>query len=152
MPEPILPDLMRLHELLRVTLDRAARDVGLAGSESVVLGSLEKTPGLSGAELARAARVTPQSMHGVLVRLQRDGVIEPGPHPTDRRLRVFTLTGAGEAAARAAAERTDEVDSRLTGGLTDEERERLASALRECADALEAVRRRVRGSEERVEA
>jgi DNA-binding MarR family transcriptional regulator len=151
-PEPVLPDLVRLHELLRIHLDRAIREAGLAQSESVVLASLAKTSGLTGADLARKARVTPQSMHGTLVRLQRDGRIESGPHPSDKRLRVFTLTRAGRAATRAAMRGAVEIEARLTHGLTDGERLRLASAARECADALEVVGRPVPGSEERPEA
>lgn len=115
MTEPILLDLMRLQELLRATLDRAARGAGLGTSEYVVLRALAQTPGLSGAELARVVKVTPQSMHGVLVRLQRDGSIEPGPHPTDKRLRVFSLTRAGWAAARAATTGAAEIEARLGG-------------------------------------
>lgn len=141
MTEPVLPDLMRLQELLRATLDRAARDAGLGTSEYVVLRALARTPGLSGAELARAAKVTPQSMHGVLVRLRRDGSIEPGPHPTDKRLRVFSLTRAGKAAARAATTGAEEIEARLTEGLTAEERARLSASVRACVEALDAAGR-----------
>lgn len=137
--EPILPDLMRLQELLRSTLDRAAREAGLATSEYVVLNALERTPGLSGAELARAAKVTPQSMHGVLVRLRRDGSIELAPHPRDKRLRVFSLTARGRASARMDAARVAEIEARLTRGLPAEARERLAAALRECVAVLDGL-------------
>jgi len=139
MTEPILLDLMRLQELLRATLDRAARDAGLGTSEYVVLRALAQTPGLSGAELARVVKVTPQSMHGVLVRLQRDGSIEPGPHPTDKRLRVFSLTRTGKAAARTASAGAKAIEARLTGGLTEEERARLSRSVRACVEALEAA-------------
>lgn len=139
MPEPVLPDLMRLQELLRVTLDRAVREAGLGTSEYVVLRALAFKPGLSGADLARAAKVTPQSMHGVLVRLRRDGSIEPGPHPTDKRLRVFSLTRAGKAAARAATTGADEIEARLTGRLTEEERDRLSASVHACVEALETA-------------
>jgi DNA-binding MarR family transcriptional regulator len=138
MPDPILFDLVRLQELLRVTLDRARRDAGLGASEHVVLRALDAEPGLSGAAIARAAGVTPQSMHGVLVRLQRDGAIAASPHPTDRRLRVFSLTTAGRLAAASAAARLEEIEAHLTGELTDEERVRLATAARTCVETLEA--------------
>jgi len=137
--EPVLPDLMRLQELLRTTLDRAARDAGLGTAEYVVLRALARTPGLTGAELAREARVTPQSMHGVLVRLQGAGRIEQGPHRTDKRLRVFTLTESGRAAALADAERAGEVEDRLTSGLSRARHERLSRALRACVVALEGL-------------
>jgi DNA-binding MarR family transcriptional regulator len=143
MPDPILFDLVRLQELLRITLDRARRDAGLGASEYVVLRALDAEPRLSGAAIARVAGVTPQSMHGVLVRLQRDGAIVPSPHATDRRLRVFSLTPAGRVAAASTAARVEEIEAWLTGDLTDEERVRLATSARACVETLEtAVRSR----------
>jgi len=137
--DSIVLELLRLQDLLRVTLDKATREAGLGKSEYVVLRALARTPGLSGAELAREAKVTPQSMHGVLVRLQRDGVIEPGPHPTDKRLRVYSLTAGGQTEADADAGRVADIEAKLTAALAEGERARLASAVRECTAAVEGL-------------
>lgn len=142
MTEPVLPELIRLQETMRATLDRAARDAGIATSEYLVLGALAGDERLSGAQLARVARVTPQSMHGVLLRLQRGGLIEPHPHPTDGRLRVYALTPAGAAAAAEAEARAAEVEERLMRGMDENASSALVGSIRECVSALERLRPR----------
>lgn len=139
MPDPLLPDLIRLEEALRATLDRAARDEGIGTSEYLVLRALEGGERLSGAQLARVARVTPQSMHGVLVRLQRDALLEPHAHPTDGRLRVFALTKAGGSAAAEARRRAESVEARLTSALDANGVEEVGAAVSACVAALERL-------------
>ena len=47
---------------------------------------------LSNSQLARRSFMTPQSMHEVIHRLERDGLISRDPHPTYRRRLPASLT------------------------------------------------------------
>ncbi|PZW41344.1 MarR family transcriptional regulator [Humitalea rosea] len=69
-------------------------------SQNATLARLEKAGGATTAELARAESVKPQSMAAILTGLERDGLVERRPHPTDGRQVLFSLTGDGAEARR----------------------------------------------------
>ncbi len=50
--------------------------------------------------LARAESVKPQSMGATLAELEREGLVERRPHPTDGRQVLFALTDEGVEARR----------------------------------------------------
>ena len=52
------------------------------------------------ADLARASSMKPQSMGTILAALERDGLVQRRPHPTDRRQIEFGLTADGAEARR----------------------------------------------------
>jgi DNA-binding MarR family transcriptional regulator len=56
----------------------------------------------------------------VVDELERQGLVERRPHPTDRRIRLVAATGAGTAAARRAQEILDRPPSGLTSLSTDQ--------------------------------
>lgn len=75
--------------------DERLREIGLPHAALIALDIVIRT-GPTGADtLARTARVQPQTMSRTLERLERDGMIERGPHPADRRRRVVTVTEHG---------------------------------------------------------
>lgn len=75
--------------------DERLRAIGLPHAALIALDIVIRT-GPTGADtLARTARVQPQTMSRTLERLERDGLIERGPHPADRRRRIVTVTEHG---------------------------------------------------------
>jgi DNA-binding MarR family transcriptional regulator len=72
----------------------------LTWSQTVALSRLERAGSMTTAELARAEAVKPQSMGATLVELEREGLIERRPHPTDGRQVLFALTDEGLEARR----------------------------------------------------
>jgi len=72
----------------------------LTWSQTVVLARLEKAGPTTTADLARAESVKPQSMGATLAELEREGLVERHPHPTDGRQVLFALTDAGVEARR----------------------------------------------------
>lgn len=78
--------------------DERLRAIGLPHAALIAIDILLRT-GPTGADtIARTARVQPQTMSRTLERLERDGLVERGPHPDDRRRRVVTVTERGRAA------------------------------------------------------
>ncbi|MFW1123090.1 MarR family winged helix-turn-helix transcriptional regulator, partial [Vibrio parahaemolyticus] len=61
----------------------------------VVLTMLKAYPGLSGADLARVALLTPQTVSVIIRNLERDGAIRKSPHPVHGRVLQWTLTSHG---------------------------------------------------------
>jgi DNA-binding MarR family transcriptional regulator len=73
---------------------------GLTWSQTVALSRLEKAGPMTTADLARAESVKPQSMGATLAELEREGLVERRPHPTDGRQVLFALTAEGIEARR----------------------------------------------------
>jgi DNA-binding MarR family transcriptional regulator len=67
----------------------------LTWSQTVALSRLEQAGSITTADLARAESVKPQSMGATLAELEREGLVERRPHPTDGRQVLFALTDEG---------------------------------------------------------
>jgi DNA-binding MarR family transcriptional regulator len=73
---------------------QALDERGLTHAGIIALHLLDAGP-LSQTELARTARVENQTMSRTVERLEREGLVERQPDPTDRRRHVVTRTAAG---------------------------------------------------------
>ncbi|BCM26193.1 MarR family winged helix-turn-helix transcriptional regulator [Methyloradius palustris] len=94
-------------------------------------------PRISNAELARAAFVTPQTMQGILVNLERGGLIVRRPRPEHGRAIMTELTMAGQKVVTEGAKAADAVENQLLSMLTIEEARLLCELLKRCAVALD---------------
>ncbi|MGH6715659.1 MAG: MarR family winged helix-turn-helix transcriptional regulator [Bradyrhizobium sp.] len=88
--------LRQAQAAARLTFERALADLGLTLPQFVVLTMLKAYPGLSGADLARIALLTPQTVGVIIRNLQRDGSIRKAPHPVHGRVLQWTLTRRGQ--------------------------------------------------------
>lgn len=101
----------------RLSMERALASLKVTPPQFVVLTMLRAYPGLSGAELARVALLTPQTV-GVIVRnLERDGAIAKAPHPVHGRVLQWTLTRRGARLLASCRRRTLVLERRLSAGL-----------------------------------
>lgn len=91
--------LKRLHLGLTALVEKQLHEAGLTLTrpQGLALLMLAEHPGASNAELARLLGVSPQTMHQVLVRLERDGLVTRGPHPQLKRVQAHAVTGHGMA-------------------------------------------------------
>ena len=87
--------LRQAQAATRLTLERALADLGVTPPQFVVLTMLRAYPGLSGADLARVALLTPQTVGVIIRNLERDGAIRKTPHPVHGRVLQWTLTRRG---------------------------------------------------------
>ena len=78
-------------------MERALADLGVTPPQFVVLTMLRAYPGLSGADLARVALLTPQTVGVIIRNLERDGAIKKTPHPIHGRVLQWTVTRRGAA-------------------------------------------------------
>lgn len=95
-------------------LERALAEVGLTRRHLGALGHLRREPGLSLSDLARRARVTPQSMHATVGDLETRGWVGRGSAGRGRRAGL-EVTAAGLDALAAGTTVVAAVD----GGLRD---------------------------------
>jgi DNA-binding MarR family transcriptional regulator len=128
--------LKRAQHALRSRMDGALRPLSLTAPQYAVLSAVELDAGISNASLARAAFVTPQSMHGVLANLIRDGLLLREPDPVHGRILRSSLTTNGQHVLAEAHKRVREVEDVMIASIGTEEAMRLAAALSQCAKSL----------------
>lgn len=121
---------------LRTAMDVALRPLDLTVSQYACLELLGQRPGLSGAELARGAFVTRQSMHGILLGLHDRGLLTRPPAAPHGRALPTTLTPAGRQQLVAASAAVRAVERRMLDGLTQARGSRLRNDLAACSAAL----------------
>jgi len=128
--------IKRAQTVLHDAMADALGSHDLTVSQFAVLTALDEEPGLSNADLARRAFVTPQSMHAVLQELESRQLLVRRTHPQHRRVLQAELTASGRATLEKAADAVDAVEGRMLGKLSDQARSRLAGALSSCVEAL----------------
>ncbi len=86
-------------KLLHLRMERWSETHGLSEGRMRVLNilRLQADRSLSMAALAEAVRTTPRNITGLIDHLEKDGLVERVPDPTDRRSVLARLTPSGEA-------------------------------------------------------
>jgi len=102
----------------RLTLERALAELGATAPQFVVLTMLKAYPGLSGADLARVALLTPQTVGVIIRNLERDGAIRKTPHPVHGRVLRWTLTRRGLTLLEKCRKHAMALERRLGAGLS----------------------------------
>ena len=146
--EPVpLPDpgsdvgfaLRNLMQTFRQSVESAIRTAGLDVSfaHGMVLKALASEPGISGAQLARRASVTAQSMNGLLHGMESTGTVVREKHPENRRTDCWFMTRAGFRQVELAHDIIDQVILRMLASISKSDATRLSELLQECAGALQ---------------
>ena len=92
-----------LHDaahLMRTYADQLARKHGTTRAQWVILGRLERQPGLSQNELAALAEVAPITVARLIDRLEQQGLVQRRADPADRRIWRLRLTPAAAPVLR----------------------------------------------------
>jgi DNA-binding MarR family transcriptional regulator len=106
---------------VRLRLERNLASLGVTPPQFLVLTMLDSYPGASGADVARIALLTPQTVHGIIGNLQRAGLIARSAHPVHGRVQVITLTKTGRALLWRCKERAAKADAEVRSGISPDE-------------------------------
>ena len=128
--------LKRAQAVLHAGMAGALREHGATLAQYAVLTALDEEPGLSNADLARRAFVTPQTMNQVLHELEQKGWVTRHPDPGHARILQADLTQAGRAALRACRRAADVVEEQMLAPLAPGDTEQFTATLRACIQAL----------------
>jgi DNA-binding MarR family transcriptional regulator len=109
--------LRQAQAAARLSLERALEGLGVTPPQFAVLTMLKADPGLSGADLARVALVTPQTAGVIIRNLERDRAIKKTPHPVHGRVLQWTLTRRGLSLLGKCRRHVMALERRLTAGL-----------------------------------
>ena len=132
--------IKRAQAALHAQMARALHEHGITLAQFAVLTALAEEPGLSNAELARRAFITPQSMNENLRELEQRAWIIRSHHPTHGRIRQTELTEQGRATLQDCDAAVTAIEQRMLADLDPDQRHQLAEALRTCIAALDPAR------------
>ncbi|KPI28475.1 MarR family transcriptional regulator [Streptomyces sp. NBC_00080] len=96
-------DMLALHARTQCELDRALHQHGLCGSDFEVLDVLAESAAPDGScsyrvqEIAERVHLSQSALSRLVARLEKDGLVERGMCPEDRRGVRVALTGKGRA-------------------------------------------------------
>jgi DNA-binding MarR family transcriptional regulator len=135
-----------LASALRISVSRLARrlraerlakglEPGLSDTQLAALAALERHAAMTPGELADHEKVQPPSMTRVIAALEERGLVARGPHATDRRQVVLTVTEPGRAVVQQSRQLREAWLARRLRELTPQER----AALRAAAPILEKL-------------
>ena len=108
----------RIDRVVRRHIDDVVGSHGLSVNQYTTLSVLERRSGLSNAQLARRALVSPQSMNEVLLTLERRGLVRRRAHPDHGRILQARLTAKGRRLLAACDAEVREVEARMMRDLT----------------------------------
>ena len=111
--------LKRAQHEVRLAINAELEGLGTNISQVNVLREIKLHPGVSSADLARLAFLTPQTLGQQVIQMQERGLVERQAG-TGRKIRHL-LTGSGEKLLAAAMEKVREVDTKVLSDFSDDE-------------------------------
>jgi DNA-binding MarR family transcriptional regulator len=128
--EPTLLYLVgRIDRVVRRAMGTVLKGQGLSVNQYATLSVLDRRSGLSNAQLARRALVSPQSMNEVLLALEQRGLVRRRAHPDHGRILQARLTAKGRAVLARCDAEVHQVEAWMVSGLSEDEQAVLRRAL-----------------------
>jgi DNA-binding MarR family transcriptional regulator len=123
---------------LRARLDEEMRaHHGVSTTEYVTLSVLRERDGLSCAQLARLAFVTPQAMNLVISALERRGLVKRRPDPRHGRVLRASVTPKGLRQIERCDRSMDRIEADMLADIPAEQVELVRTTLRSFARSLD---------------
>ena len=127
----------RIDRVVRRAMGTVLEAQGLSVNQYATLSVLDRRSGLSNAQLARRALVSPQSMNEVLLALEQRRLVRRRAHPDHGRILEARLTAKGRALLARCDAQVHQVEARMVSGLSEDEQAALRSALLSSIRALQ---------------
>ncbi|MEQ9510531.1 MAG: MarR family transcriptional regulator, partial [Alloalcanivorax xenomutans] len=105
----------------RLRMERALADKEITLPQFLTLTMLEAYPGISNADLARLAMLTPQTVSVIINNLERAGLVRRQPHPIHGRIQRIEASESGRRLLKQCRAKVNKVEQALMKGLGAEE-------------------------------
>jgi len=127
----------RLDRALRRRMNDALAPSGLSLAQYTVLSVLQARGGLSNAQLANRAFISPQAMNEVVQTLEAQKLVTRRQDPSHGRIVQLTLTARGLEVLRGCDAAVRTLEQSMLAPLSEAAREALRTALNNCIQTLE---------------
>lgn len=128
----------RNNRLFTLLLERKLKKTGLRSGQLPVLQALQDGKTLNQKALADFADIEQPGMTTLLARMERDGLIQREPDPTDRRNTLVTLTPDGQRKSRNIVPIMEHLTDAALKGFTPLERDILVTLLERINSSLKS--------------
>lgn len=130
--------IKRIDNALAKDANQNLQKVNLTMQQNRVLIQLARAEGctLSLKELEEHFCAAQSTVAGLVSRLEKKGLIQALPDPTDRRVKLVRLTEDGLALHELSRQGVVETEKRLTALLSEEEKEQLLHCLKKVYEAV----------------
>jgi DNA-binding MarR family transcriptional regulator len=105
----------------RLRMERALADVNVTPPQFMMLTMLVAYPGLSNADVARLAMLTPQTVSVIVANLLRTGAIARRPHAVHGRIQHIDVTDQGKALLKQCRSRVKSIEQEMLAGFDADE-------------------------------
>jgi DNA-binding MarR family transcriptional regulator len=119
----------RLDRVTRRAVEQAVAPKSLTVTQYTILSALARQPGLSSAQLARRAYISPQSMNEMLLALEVRELVIRKADKLHRRILQTHLTATGKRLVRACDVSVSTLEQQMTEGMTAAESDQLRSLM-----------------------
>lgn len=133
--------LMRCHAGVSRRVMARAGEMGLSAGQPKVLDFLLAAGEADQRTIAAHCQIEPATVGGILLRMEKAGLVERSRREEDRRAVRVRLTVAGRRAAQAMEEVFRQAEAPAAAALTEEEMARLKELLQKISRALEQAQR-----------
>ncbi|MCI6959818.1 MAG: MarR family transcriptional regulator [Oscillospiraceae bacterium] len=133
--------LMRCYAGVSRRVMARAGEMGLSAGQPKVLDFLLAAGEADQRTIAAHCQIEPATVGGILLRMEKAGLVERSRREEDRRAVRVRLTVAGRRAAQAMEEVFRQAEAPAAAALTEEEMARLKELLQKVSRALEQAQR-----------
>lgn len=144
--EPAVPEtpltlylVKRLELVIRTLLDDVLRPLGLTTQQYTALTVLQSRGSLSSAQLARRSFLRAQTMHEMVLTLEKRGLLARQAQEGNKRVLLATLTDAGRALLDECVPAVLELENALMADLSPGQRATFREGLDHGITALAAL-------------
>jgi DNA-binding MarR family transcriptional regulator len=136
-PEHRMLDLFK--RMSKLPMMKPPSESPLSMPQITVLNWIARSPGCGVREIAQGLHVTPPTVSVGVRRLVKDGWLEQGNDPNDRRARPLFLTEKGQTFVGTIQQHRTNMIKLFLSGLSSDEQELLISLLDRAISALETA-------------
>ena len=133
----LLTVFTRAAKLMRGAADVAMSRHGVRVGQNLLLEELWRSDGLTPGEMAQRLRVTTPTVVKMATRMEATGLLSRRRDPRDARLVRLYLTERGRSLREAIERELEDLETRATATLDEQERRHLSSALAKMIGNLE---------------
>jgi len=135
----VLDRLLEISALFQQDMARAFAGTGLTPARTHLLWVLADHGPSTQQALATAMRVSPRNVTGLVDALDRTGHVRRGPHPTDRRAKIVSLTESGTLAMSEMARDHERLSAELMAAVDSSDADGLLRGVDAIATHLRAM-------------
>jgi DNA-binding MarR family transcriptional regulator len=122
--------------LFRRSFEEEARHMGVTLPQWRALAEISRNPDISQVALATAIDAGAMTVSGILDRLEKRGLIERYPDPTDSRAKLTRVTAAGADIIKTARDVALTINAAALAGMSAGEQKALTDALQRVRENL----------------